>query len=766
LFPSDLRIPRHLDVPLRRLAVLVLLALLAAAGAAADATAALRAGAAVTDITPQNGGTTLGFVRPDITVKGVRTRLTARALVLENGGRKVALIATDLGMALSKADLLARLQPDGFDHGSLLYTSTHTHSGPEGLDPWQLDQIAAAVREADARTVPARAGWGTNRRVLDVARNRSIEAYLANFGIDQFYGEGHPEDAPGGAASTRDETLRLLRVETTSGKPLAAWMSFPVHLTTTTPAVDLWDADIAAPATARLERSLGRRRHRGSLTDPGFVALYSANASGDLMPTFDDVNAPSTIDVLGRRIAAGARKVWNSAGRRLRRNVSLDWRITRACFCGQEVEPGKRVDSKPVFGLPFLGGSEDGASIFHEPVATEGRRLPAESADPVQGRKIIVPVPTDVVGIHEPKPEVHALRVGNRLLLGAPGEPTIQTGRLIVDAVRPVLPRGVRDVAVLGHTNDYSGYITTPEEYEMQHYEGGHTPFGRFSMLHVRDTFVALTKALREGTPAPEPSAPFAVGSADAGPAAVGQSGAGSLEDQPVERVARMETVEVGWRGTPGGVDRPVDGPHLLVERRARGRWVPVDSDLGLAFSWREVEEGRYRARYDIAPGVRPGVHRIRVRAAGYDLETRSFTVTRSRALIPTGAKVKRLGRGRVRVLVLASNPPPDKARSLLHRPRSPSGGKARVRVGGKRRTARWNRRLGGWAVTFRPRKRLKRRAPVVLRAGALRDGAGNTNGKKVTLRLGSVRTVAFPPPMGVGGGRTPGVGGEGSFPP
>lgn len=748
-----------------RFAVMALLTLLVAASASADASAALRAGAAVADITPENGGTTLGFVRPDITVKGVRTRLTARALVLENGGRKVALIATDLGMALSKADLVARLEKDGFDNGSLLYTSTHTHSGPGGLDPWQLDQIAAAVREADARTVPARAAWGTNGQVLDVARNRSIEAYLANFGIDQFYGEGHPEDAPGGAASTRDETLRLLRVETTSGEPLAAWMSFPVHLTTTTPAVDLWDADIAAPATAWLERSLGRDRPTGSLTDPGFVALYSANASGDLMPTFDDVNAPSTIDVLGRRIAAGARRVWNSAGKRLTRKVVLDSRITRACFCGQEVEPGKRVASTPVFGLPFLGGSEDGASIFHEPVATEGRRLPAESADPVQGRKIIVPAPTDAAGIHEPKPEVHALRIGDRLLLGAPGEPTIQTGRLIVDAVRPVLPAGVRDVAVLGHTNDYSGYLTTPEEYEMQHYEGGHTPFGRFSMLHIRDTFVALTKALREGVPAPEPSTPFAAGSADPGPVAVAQPGPGTLEEEPAERVARMETVEVGWRGTPGGVDRPLDGPYLLVERRAAGGWVPVDSDLGLAFSWREVEEGRYRARYDVAPDLRPGEHRIRIRSAGYDLATRSFTVARSTALIPTGATAKRLKGGRVRVLVLASNPAPDEALSLLHRPRSPSGGKVRLRVGGERRTARWNRRLRGWAVTFERRKRLAKGARVVLRAGALRDGAGNTSGPKVTLRIGSIRTVAFPPPMGVGGGRTPGVGGQGTFP-
>lgn len=749
---------------MRRLAVL-LFPLAVALSAPIPAQAALRAGAAVTDITPQNGGTTLGFVRPDITVKGVRTRLTARALVLDDGGRKVALIATDLGMALSKEDLVARLTKDGFDHGSLLYTSTHTHSGPGGLDAWQVEQIAAAVRAADARKVPARAAWGSGQ-VASVSRNRSIEAHLANFGIDQFYGEGHPEDAPGGAASTRDETLRLLRVETTAGRPLAAWMSFPVHLTTTTPAVDLWDADIAAPATAWLERSLGRGRPTGSLTGPGFVALYSASASGDLMPTFDDVNAPSTIDVLGRRIAAVARRVWDGAGRRVSTEVPLAWRITRACYCGQEVEPGKAVASTPVFGLPFLGGSEDGASIFHEPVATEGRRLPPEAADPVQGRKIVVPAPTDAAGIHEPRPEVHALRVGDRLLLGAPGEPTIQTGRRIVDAVRPVLPPGIRDVAVLGHTNDYSGYVTTPEEYEMQHYEGGHTPFGRWSMLHMRDTFVALTRAMREGRDAPAPSAPFGVGSAEAGTPAVGQRGEGTLELQPAERVERMQTIEVGWRGTPGGVDRPLDGPGLILERRDPGGWVAVDSDLGLAFSWREVEEGVYRARYDVAPDLVTGEHRLRVRTAGYDLPTRTFTVLPSAGLIPTGLTARRLKGRRLRVVVFASNPPPDKAASLLHRPRSPAGGTVRLRIAGKRRLARWNDRLGGWAVTFATRRRLPAGTPLAVAVGALRDADGNLNGKAATLRVGERRTVAFPPPMGVGGGRTPGLGGQGTIPP
>ena len=121
--------------------------------------------------------------------------------------------------------------------------------------------------------------------------------------------------------------------------------------------------------------------------------------------------------------------------------VPVDVRWTRSCYCGQEVEPGRRVGSEPVWGLPFAGGSEDGASIFHEPLATEGRRLPAELADPVHGRKIQA-APTTALPLHETNPEFQAIRIGDRLLLGAPGEPSVEMGKRFVRAVEPVLPAG------------------------------------------------------------------------------------------------------------------------------------------------------------------------------------------------------------------------------------------------------------------------------------------------------------------------------------
>ena len=579
---------------------LALGAVIAACLPAAAQAAPLTAGVGTADFTPENGGTTLGFVRPDITVKGVHTRLMGRVLVLDDGDTEVALLSTDLAFALEKDSLVARVQDLGFTHETILYTGTHTHSGPESLSDWQVEQLARAIRKAHAARVPVRAAWGT-QRVLDVNRNRSIEAHLANHGLDQFYGQGHADDDPRGEEHSRDTRLRLLRVDRLDGRPLAGWIHFPVHLTTSGPDVDMWDTDLAGTATQHLQEAVGAR---------GFLALYTNGALGDQMPRFDAFNRTAAMDLHGRRIAIKAARAWRSAGRRLSEDVDVGVRWTRSCYCGQEVEPGHRVDNKPIWGLAFFGGSEDGASIFHEPGSTEGRRLPEDASDPVQGRKIqFAPG-----AVHESTPEIQVIRIGDRMLLGTPGEPSVEMGRRFEAAVRPELPAGVKEPVVIGLANDYMGYLTTPEEYQMQHYEGGHTVFGIYTSSLVRNSLVALSRALAQGQPAPEPDTPAALGGTDPGAFPQGDA-EGAVVEEPAISVNRLDTVKVAWSGTASGVDRPVDQPFVVVERLVRGRWRPSASDLGLAFIWRE-EGGSYYALWEVPAGQPPGAHRLRIRSS------------------------------------------------------------------------------------------------------------------------------------------------------
>lgn len=726
------------------------LAILAAGPASADA-APLRAGAASFDITPPNGGTTLGYVRPDVAVEGVHTRLTGRALVLDDGDTKVALLATDLAFALDKDSLVARVADLGFSHETVLYTGTHTHSGPGSLDDWQLEQLARAIREADAASVPARAAWAT-REVPGVGRNRSVEAHLANHGMDLAYGQGRPEDDLLGPEHTVDRKLRVLRVERQDGTPLAAWLNFPVHLTMSTPSVDVWDADVAAPTTRHFERAIGER---------GFLALYTNGSSGDLMPVFDAYNATALMDLNGRRIARQTRRAWRAAGRNISAEVPVDVRWTRACYCGQEVEPGRRVGSEPVWGLPFLGGSEDGASIFHEPAATEGRRLPAELADPVQGRKIQA-APSGPVAVHETNPEFQAIRIGDRMLLAAPGEPSVEMGRRFVRAVEPVVPAGVSESFAVGLSNDYMGYFTTPEEYDMQHYEGGHTVYGLWTSLLAQSTFVELVRAMAAGAPAPQPSQPPELGGTDPGQPSVGAGDSnGALLEGPSGKVPRMSTFSLSWDGGPRGADRPLDEPFLVLERRSRGRWRPRDTDLGLSFLWREAD-GRYGAIYDVGPGVRTGVYRVRVQSAGYRIESGRFRIVASRSLEIRGVEARRRG-GETRLVVRAQNPPPDPTTSLIWRSETPVGGRATLKLDGDEHLARWNARRAGWVAKVPGRIDDGEEVTVV----RLADRFGNRapRGPR-SFQVGELELLDWPPNMGVGGGRTPGPFGEGDFPP
>jgi neutral ceramidase len=65
------------------------------------------------------------------------------------------------------------------------------------------------------------------------------------------------------------------------------------------------------------------------------------------------------------------------------------------------------------------------------------------------------------------------------VLVGAPFEITVESGRRVQAAVLAATRKaGIGDVVVSSVANEYWGYCATPEEYELQYYEGGHTLHG------------------------------------------------------------------------------------------------------------------------------------------------------------------------------------------------------------------------------------------------------------------------------------------------
>ena len=137
-----------------------------------------RAGAAQVDITPPNGTPMAGSYFTRVST-GVLDPIFAKAIVVEQGGAKAALVALDLSYTTRPLVVTARkliADKTGIPGERVMISATHTHSGPVlTRDSWMDDLtggkappvleyaaklpalVARAVAEADAKRVPARA---------------------------------------------------------------------------------------------------------------------------------------------------------------------------------------------------------------------------------------------------------------------------------------------------------------------------------------------------------------------------------------------------------------------------------------------------------------------------------------------------------------------------------------------------------------------------------------------------------------------------------
>ncbi len=637
---------------------------------------ALQAGVGRADITPPTGYPFGGWVRADRVAQGVHTRLNASAIVLQRGDRKVALVALDLfaatgGLVKEAAERNADL---GFNERNVLVSASHTHAGPVGfasfstyntvapsketlttptsfvdffspkppdrqLYTFLVDRLALAIRQAAKGLHPAAVGWGTTE-LRGVTMNRSIEAHLRNHGIVKAFGTGRAQDDPDGVDHTIDPEVNVLRVDrlVTRSKPcgharhvrgcrrerrrkpvrvpIGGWLMFANHGTVNPAEYPFYNDDHNATAVRTFEAGV-RKEGRTSFKRM-VVGVYGNGNEGDMSAGLG-ARGPATAASVGGKEAAAMLDAWRSAGRSLTTRPDLDLRWTRTCFCGQEVPGtgGGHVADEPVAGLPFLTGSEEGRGPLFDltGVPFEGR-TGVDRGGP-QGDKAGVEGATSTKSVPNGMPLL-TVRVGDRIIASLPGEPTVEYGRrvksTILDATRAA---GVRRVVVAGLANEYVQYLTTPEEYDAQHYEGGSMLYGRFAGALLQSELGGLARRMARGEPSPEPYAfdPRNGLTADAPPFPAGADSA-----TPVRQPGPAP--EFSWRGGPRGFDRPVGTAFITIERRDGGAWRAVTDDLGLDVRWRVDDQGVYVAEW-LAPAA--GTYRFAITARRYRIESSAF---------------------------------------------------------------------------------------------------------------------------------------------
>ena len=730
--------------------ILALLALALLAPAAAHA-GTLRAGVGRADVTPPTGYYMMGWVDSRAKPVGVWTRLFARAIVLEEHGRKTALVAMDANGI--PGGLLAQVADDlkgrGFSQRNILMSASHTHAQAAGyynyatyntvfmststltqqniagtLDPqlyaFMVHRVETAIERADDDLKPAKLGWG-HTELLGITANRSLEAHLADFGLDIPRGQGTVAMDPHGYAGTIDPAVNVLRVDQTiRGRdvPVGVFDTFANHGTAVHATFEYYGADHHASADRVVENTIRRAGHvpRGQAV----VAAYGNSDEGDQSSGLYRWG-PAWADHVGRVEAAAFLRAWRQAGHAMSASPRIESRWTRLCFCGQALPGGQdAADTQGVTGLPLFTGSEEGRGPLYsaDHVVFEGDRLPFDNG--VQGRKI--PVRTGLGNSFPQAVPLMALRIGDSLIVTMPGEATVGVGQRLRDAVtKAVAGSGITHVVVSGLVNEYLSYFTTPEEFDAQHYEGGSTLYGRLESPMLQFGLSELATDLVQGKPAPAPYGldPRNGVTADGAPYPTGAT-SGAITAQPAP-IVRLAQASLSWTGGPRGFDRPLDRAFVTVQHRTRGRWRAVASDLGVAMDFSVDDHGAYTARWEAPPSAAAGRYRFRVTANHYRLTSKPFAVSAADDLQP-----RRVGAG-APVRVTLGYPPAITDVDLTARPARARGGRIVYTVGGLRRVARPDR-TGVFRLQAQPGQ------TITIAAGAARDGYGNASATAVTL--------------------------------
>lgn len=555
-----------------------------------------------------------GYSLPTHISNGLHTRLKARAFIVGEleGDKRLVLVTADLlnishETRLSVIDNLQAKYGEIYSLDNVVLSATHTHSSPggyshgDGFRQGYFDAVVKGVTEAIEAAhedlKPGRILLG-QREVPDAGANRSLVAYMQN-----------PESERARYENDTDKEMTLLKFVRDDGV-IGALSWFAVHPTSLTYNNLLVSADHKGIAAFEMER---RAQARGNVKEP-FVAAFAQSNCGDVTGNLNLDNTGPGVDdydsarIIGERQMDVAMQLFDSASEPLTGGV--DYRLSAVDFTDLEVGDeftgaGPQRTCFSAYGYAYAAGStEDGGG---HPLFVEGM-LERESSVDALIQLVVEPPPIsdELRACHAPKPilfpksqqdplPIGVAKIGQLAIVFVPSEATTMSGRRFRDTVREILGEEAKYVMIAGYSNDYAGYITTPEEYAIQQYEGGHTLFGPWTLPAFRQEIDRLTRALASGSPGPNPADAGdlrdEVGSVSLGneydePPA--DASFGALNRAPNSSYAPGDTVTVEiWTGHPDNVFTH-GGRHFEIERMSDAGWtvVATENDWSTKATW------------------------------------------------------------------------------------------------------------------------------------------------------------------------------------
>ena len=270
----------------------------------------------------QSSGSLLaGVAKSDITVDkpGVRVNdpLYSKALVLDDGATKLAIVAMDItsiaGRTVSREilndvadDFMPKLRDRvekelSIPGDNVMVCASHTHPFHGQLlcdDDEQIERTVDALSRATRNMTPVTIGTGLGYEDR-ITINRTMK--LKN-GRDWTIRMGSPCPPDDEVAELRpiDPDIGIIRIDRTDGRPLAVVYNFASHLLMVVPQGGV-TADFPGFASKIIEEDLGH----------GAMAMFIQGAGGDVCEVFNkDVNRPKNSEDNGTILGLSALKAW------------------------------------------------------------------------------------------------------------------------------------------------------------------------------------------------------------------------------------------------------------------------------------------------------------------------------------------------------------------------------------------------------------------------------------------------------------------------
>ncbi|RDH42248.1 neutral/alkaline ceramidase [Zooshikella ganghwensis] len=593
----------------------------------------------------------MGYADLDQVAEGIKTRLWARAFIVKDQvtNDSVVYVVTDTGMAFQaiKQAVVTRLNkvlPGYYHDRNVVISATHTHSGPGGFSHYALYNITTkgfikqnfdvivkgvtnAITQAHQNLQPGEL-FINEGHLQGANRNRSLQAYLQNKDAERY--------------SAEDTRMVVLSFKQ-KGQLVGVLSWFPSHAVSMPKENKFINSDNKGYAAYLFEK------YAKDVWGVNIVSAFAQSNAGDMTPNINldgtgpGKNPEESTKLIGELQFKKARDLVLQSNQKLTGSIQYRHRYFDMSkqWVRREFTAGKMEQTcTAALGYAFAAGTEDGRGLdfFHEGQLQENpfwQAIAALLSQPTAKQKTChAPKPIILAqGNAKPFPwspevlPVSLIQLGSFVVVALPGEFTVMAGRRILQTLTKYYP-DTRVSVMAGYSNAYSGYVTTFEEYNAQHYEGGSTHFGPWTLAAYRQAVSELAQSLHDinkvqnsyKEPKPRDLSKHQI-SFDL-PVVYDQAPLnkkiGMVERDALSQYKTSDEVVVTfWSGHLRN-DLRVGKSYLYVETFTQGEWktVATDNDWSTSLQWKRIDpiwgSSNVIIRWQIPENTSQGLYRIR----------------------------------------------------------------------------------------------------------------------------------------------------------